>query len=84
MRFIFVGISGYNWEGGLASCDPMKSRVNFEVRIPTYERPEMLERGLRSLQAQDYPNWKAIVCKAIVCDDSLSSAAMEIIEFFSR
>lgn len=44
----------------------------FEVRIPAFERPEMLLRAVRSLQAQTYPNWRAVVY-----DDSKSSAVQE-------
>ncbi len=33
----------------------------FEVRVPTYNRPELLARALQSLQAQTYPHWVASV-----------------------
>jgi hypothetical protein len=32
-----------------------------EVRTPTYRRPALLERALRSLIAQTYPHWRCIV-----------------------
>jgi hypothetical protein len=32
-----------------------------EVRTPTYRRPALLERALRSLVAQTYPHWRCIV-----------------------
>ena len=35
--------------------------LTFEVRVPTYNRPELLARALQSLQAQTYPNWVATV-----------------------
>lgn len=35
--------------------------VIFEVRIPTYNRPALLLRAIRSLQSQTYPHWLAIV-----------------------
>jgi Glycosyl transferase family 2 len=46
----------------------------FEVRIPTYNRPDLLRRALESLQAQNYPHWSAMVY-----DDSSSSDAQEVI-----
>jgi len=33
----------------------------FEVRIPTYNRPDLLRRAIESLQAQTYPHWTATV-----------------------
>ena len=35
--------------------------LTFEVRVPTYNRPDLLARALRSLQAQTYPHWVATV-----------------------
>jgi len=35
--------------------------LTFEVRVPTYNRPDLLARALRSLQAQTYPHWIATV-----------------------
>ena len=32
-----------------------------EVRTPTYRRPALLERALRSLIGQSYPHWHCIV-----------------------
>jgi hypothetical protein len=49
--------------------------MDFEVRIPAYERPAMLLRALQSLQAQTHTGW----C-ASVYDDSRSSAAQEVVE----
>ncbi len=37
------------------------SEVVTEVRIPTYQRPELLRRALASLSAQTTPNWRARV-----------------------
>ena len=31
------------------------------VLIPTYNRPQLLLRALRSLQLQLYPDWEAVV-----------------------
>ena len=55
-----------------------------EVRVPTYRRPELLERCLKSLIAQTHENWRAIVL-----DDSperegeavLAAAAISISHF---
>lgn len=32
-----------------------------EVRIPAYNRPDLLRRALVSLQKQTYPNWRAVI-----------------------
>jgi glycosyltransferase involved in cell wall biosynthesis len=48
--------------------------VMFEVRIPAFEHSAMLLRAVRSLEAQTYPHWRAVVF-----DDSRSSAVQEII-----
>ena len=32
-----------------------------EIRVPTYRRPELLERAMRSLQAQTQRDWVALV-----------------------
>jgi glycosyltransferase involved in cell wall biosynthesis len=48
--------------------------IRFEVRVPTYERPEFLRRALRSLQSQTYPDWTATVL-----DDSNSPDAARIV-----
>jgi glycosyltransferase involved in cell wall biosynthesis len=53
----------------------MKSPITFEIRIPAYDRHEMLCRALNSLQAQTYPHWKAIVF-----DDSSSYASKDVIQ----
>ncbi|MDP3174776.1 MAG: glycosyltransferase family A protein [Phenylobacterium sp.] len=44
-----------------------------EVRVPTYARPALLERALRSLQAQSDPNWR---CR--VFDDSADDASLQV------
>lgn len=36
-------------------------RLIFEIRVPTYNRPDLLRRALESLRAQTYPNWIAAV-----------------------
>jgi glycosyltransferase involved in cell wall biosynthesis len=35
--------------------------VQIDVRTPTYRRPVLLERALRSLIAQTYPHWRCVV-----------------------
>lgn len=35
--------------------------LTFEVRVPTYNRPDLLLRALESLRAQTYPHWIARV-----------------------
>jgi glycosyltransferase involved in cell wall biosynthesis len=35
--------------------------VTFEIRVPTYNRPELLRRALESLLAQTYPHWAATI-----------------------
>jgi hypothetical protein len=51
--------------------------VVFEVRMPTYERPEMLRRAMESLQAQTYPNWYAAIF-----DDSRSFSVQYLVDSF--
>lgn len=46
----------------------------FEIRVPTYNRPEMLLRAIESIQAQTYPYWKAMVY-----DDSTSGGAFDVV-----
>jgi hypothetical protein len=53
----------------------VKSQIIFEVRIPACDRPEMLRRALQSLQAQNYPHWKAIIY-----DDSSSCDVKEVVQ----
>lgn len=48
----------------------------FEVRVPTYNRPDLLKRALESLRAQTYPYWVASVY-----DDSSSGG--EIVTSFA-
>ena len=47
----------------------------FEIRVPAFERPEMLRRAVESLLSQTYPHWRAIVY-----DDSRLSSAQETIK----
>src|SRR4051794_10948594 len=49
--------------------------MTFEVRIPAYNRPQMLSRALHSLLAQNYPHWKAVVF-----DDSTSVGARDVVQ----
>lgn len=35
--------------------------IIFEVRVPTYNRPDLLARALQSLRGQTYPHWVATV-----------------------
>jgi glycosyltransferase involved in cell wall biosynthesis len=51
-----------------------KTFITFEVRIPACDRPEMLRRAVRSLQAQSYQQWKAIIF-----DDSSSSDSGNVV-----
>lgn len=51
--------------------------LKFEVRIPAYERPELLFRALGSLVAQSYPGWIATVF-----DDSRSNAVEKVVSKF--
>jgi glycosyltransferase involved in cell wall biosynthesis len=46
-----------------------------EVRIPTYQRPQLLKRALTSLVDQTYSNWVAIVM-----DDSPQQEAQAVVE----
>jgi hypothetical protein len=48
--------------------------VTFNVRLSACERPDLLRRAIRSLQEQTYPHWRAIVY-----DDSSSSAVQEVV-----
>jgi len=46
-----------------------------EVRIPTYKRPDLLDRALKSLIAQTHKNWLALVL-----DDSPAQEAKAVVE----
>lgn len=46
-----------------------------EVRLPTYRRPELLSRALRSLQMQTHENWRCIVF-----DDSPDGDALSVVK----
>jgi glycosyltransferase involved in cell wall biosynthesis len=62
-----------------AQLGTMKQLVTFEVRIPTYNRPEMLRRALNSLQVQTYPYWTAMVF-----DDASSPESREVVDGFAN
>lgn len=47
----------------------------FEIRMPTYNRPDMFRRAVESLQGQTYPRWKAIVL-----DDSTNDGVREVVQ----
>lgn len=47
----------------------------FEIRMPTYNRPDMLRRAIESLLRQTYPHWKAAVF-----DDSTSVGARDVVQ----
>ncbi|MEO1390545.1 MAG: glycosyltransferase family 2 protein [Cyanobacteria bacterium J06634_6] len=49
-----------------------------EVRIPTYKRPHLLKRAIKSLIAQDYLHWQAIVM-----DDSPAQEAKSVVASFA-
>lgn len=49
-----------------------------EVRIPTYKRPQLLTRAIKSLIAQDHSHWQAIVM-----DDSPDQEARLVVESFA-
>ena len=46
-----------------------------EVRVPTYKRPDLLDRALKSLLAQTHTDWYALVF-----DDSPSQEGKEVID----
>jgi len=46
-----------------------------ECRVPAYDRPQLLERALRSLQAQTVNNWVAIVF-----DDSRTQSGRTVVD----
>jgi len=48
-----------------------------EIRIPTYQRPELLRRALASLLAQTTPHWRARVL-----DDSQDQRSCEVAQSF--
>lgn len=51
--------------------------MQVEVRIPTYQRPELLSRALESLMGQSYSNWRAFIF-----DDSPSFESRSIVDRF--
>jgi glycosyltransferase involved in cell wall biosynthesis len=48
-----------------------------EVRVPTYKRPDLLKRALKSLIAQTYTNWKCLIL-----DDSPNQEGRAVVEAF--
>lgn len=46
-----------------------------ECRVPAYNRPDLLDRALRSLQAQDHREWAAVVL-----DDSREQSGRPVVE----
>lgn len=46
------------------------NRPLFEVRMPTYNRPDLLRRAIKSLLRQTYPHWTAVVFDDSTCDDA--------------
>ena len=53
----------------------MKRVTTFEIRIAACDRPHMLRRAVKGLQAQTYHHWKAIVF-----DDSSSYASKDVVQ----
>jgi len=53
----------------------VNSSNRFEVRVPTYRRPDLLQRALTSLVAQEYEDWQAIVL-----DDSPHEEGLNVVE----
>lgn len=49
-----------------------------EIRVPTYKRPDLLQRALSSLRSQIYNNWKCLVL-----DDSPDQEARLVVESFN-
>lgn len=56
----------------------MKRATLFEIRIAACDRPDLLRRAVKSIQAQTYPHWRAIVF-----DDSTSCASRNVIKSFA-
>ena len=52
-----------------------EKRARVECRVPTYRRPELLARALRSLQRQTYPVWSAVVL-----DDSPENEGQAVVD----
>ncbi|WP_166442969.1 glycosyltransferase [Phragmitibacter flavus] len=53
----------------------MNNESIVEIRVPTYRRPVMLERALRSLLLQDHIHWRAVVL-----DDSEGREGEEVVK----
>jgi hypothetical protein len=51
------------------------SRPFFEIRMPTYNRPDTFRRAIESLQRQTYPHWTAIVF-----DDSTCAGVRDVVQ----
>jgi len=47
----------------------------FEIRVTTHKRPDLLGRALRSLVAQTFPDWHAVVL-----DDDLERSAEDVVK----
>jgi glycosyltransferase involved in cell wall biosynthesis len=57
--------------------------LTFEVRVPTYNRPDLLLRALESLRAQTYPHWVARVYDdASSGEEVVKSVADRRIEYY--
>jgi Glycosyl transferase family 2 len=48
-------------EAAVGSGHPVTSQKICEIRVPTYRRPRLLERALRSIIEQTDPNWRCLV-----------------------
>jgi len=46
------------------------NRPLFEIRMPTYNRPDLLRRAIESLLRQTYPHWTAVVFDDSTCDEA--------------
>jgi glycosyltransferase involved in cell wall biosynthesis len=58
-----------------ASAPPRLGDNICEIRIPTYRRPKLLHRALRSVADQTYPHWRCVVF-----DDCRDGSARKIVE----
>ena len=68
-----------NWYKNYLENSRLKYNMKLaEIRIPTYKRPDLLKRALKSLIAQDYSYWQAIVM-----DDSPAQEAKPVVESFA-
>jgi hypothetical protein len=67
-RFPFTPDQEYKKEALMEIC---------EIRVPTYRRPDLLQRCLKSLLDQSYPHWRAVVL-----DDSPDTEGKEVVRVF--